>query len=867
MSEQLNDNNSSLKLRFFIILAILLFSLYHVAPTAKWLYYLNTGKDTNPEYAEIFEEIKAAAIPRGLDLEGGVHLALMVDVEETLDTRISQVESSLKVALDGMEGDLTVQKYMKDKLKIAYENSEAGAKVAEALKDDFKGYFSNLKDVDFSQREVTLNFDTNFLKMVYSRAIDQSVLVIRNRIDTLGLTQPSVSKSGSNRIIVQLPGVKDPELAKKTIMDVARLEFRLVADPEIQAMVSPTGQIIEGQELPSEYVVLPFSEKDMAGKEKLSYLVVEKKTELDGQRLDNAYDSRDPNGYNSYYVGLKFDLQGARIFKRITGDNVGRRLAIVLDGKVFSAPNINSEIGGGNAQITGGFNAQDAQHLSNVLKAGALPVPLRVAEDRTVGPTLGRDFVSKGLKATLFGFIAVIIFMIIYYGFAGLVADAALLFNLVIIIGVMSLMRATMTLPGIAGLILTVGMAVDANVIIYERIKEELRKGKSIRSAVSDGYSRAFLTIFDSNFTTIFAAIVLLEFGKGPIKGFAVTLSLGIIASMFTALFCTRFVFESILEMTETHSLNFGIGHLFEKTKIPFMHMRKGAFTISTILLILSAVFFFLPSHGINWGIDFSGGTSLQVSFDGDVSSESLRTVLTDAGFKSPLVQEMKEDAVSKTGSEYYIKVKANDNSSSNIREDIVNVFKNQLKVSYKIQKVDSVGSEVGKDFRGIAMMCLFFSSLVIVGYLWYRFEFKFGVAAVIALVHDLTITMGILTLLGKDITLTTVAALLTIMGYSVNDTIVIFDRIRENLGMKGSKGFAVTIDKSINDSMSRTVITSLTTLLVVLVMYLFGGPGIHDDFALPLLIGIIVGTYSSSFVAAPVVYVWENIKKSVEGE
>ncbi len=849
----INAKNRPAKWRLFVILIVLIYSLWFCYPNFLWLYKLTHGE-------KISQSLIDKKVPLGLDLKGGVHLVLKIDIDKALIDEISGIAREIKRVLKE-EGINVKTKVTKETITIINEDPTAGAKIKKIILNKFKDRFFEPANVDYTKKEITLRVNPHLLQYYFSDAINKSLLVIKNRVDAMGLTQPSISRAGKDRIIVQLPGEENPERAIKNILKPANLEFRLVAPSKIQKMaINENGTLKKDYVLPEEYEVLFEKRKTETGETLKIPLVVEKYPVFTGKYLEKAYIGRDTSRFNQIYVGLIFNFKGAKIFEEVTGSNIGKRLAIVLDGVIYSAPVIQTKIAGGRAQITGNFTYQEAKDLADVLNAGALPVPLKVVENRTVGPTLGKDFIEKGLKATLYGFIAVIIFMILYYGFAGIVADLALLFNLLIILAVMTSLRATMTLPGIAGVILTVGMAVDANVIIYERIKEELKKGKTIRAAVEDGYARGFLTIFDSNLTTIFAALVLLEFGKGPIKGFAVTLTFGILASMFTALFCTRYIFDLILSSGKVKSINFGWGHLFEKTNIPFIKLRKAAFILSGTLILMSFVTF--GTKGINWGIDFSGGTSLQIRFSGDVKTEQIRKSLKEAGYESFRVQELKSTNLKPGEKDFFIKVKTLKSDMNQIKENIKKILNEKIKVKYKILKVDSVGSEVGHDFRMIAWSCFIFASIAIIIYLWYRFELDFGVAAVIALIHDLIITSGIITMMGKDVTLTTIAALLTIMGYSVNDTIVIFDRIRENLHLKSTLGFAKLIDKAINDSMSRTVMTSFTTLLVVIIMYLFGGGGIKDEFALPLLIGIIVGTYSSSFVAAPIVYEWQTRKK-----
>ncbi len=840
-----------------LILIVVLFAAYFLIPNVQWVYHNFSDTDITEEE---FINLEEAKVPLGLDLQGGVHLVLSVDVDRAMEIEMGRYLSELRNRVQ-QEG-YSIETVIVDdrRVQIRTEDPAAWDTVEDIIQRHYAFLFANVQNVNFEGTQVNLTLDQRRMEVSLERAAEQSIIVLNNRVDALGLVQPSISRAGRDRILIQLPGETDPDHAVTNILRPAHLEFKLVAPPEIQRQaIGEDGRLKEEYTLPDDYQVLFMPENTS---EERTPVVLERVPLLTGRYLESASVGRDAAGFGEIYVSISFNLEGARLFQRVTGDNIGRQLAVVLDDTVFSTPVIRSEIAGGTARIDGRFTVDEARDLSNVLNAGALPVPLRIAENRIVGPTLGADFVRQGLTSIVWGFIAVMVFMLIYYGFAGLLANIALILNLAIVISIMTLLRATLTLPGIAGLILTVGMAVDANVIIYERIREELKKGKTIRSAVADGYARAFVTIFDSNLTTVVAALILLEFGTGPIQGFAVTLTMGIIASMFTALFVTRYIIDFILSNPKVQSINLGIGHILSDTKIDFMKFRKPAAILSLLILFIS--FYNFAYRGMNWGIDFAGGTSLHLQFEDVTESEHIRSVMAGAGFDGVQVQQLIGEDVAEAEREFFIKIPAVvEEDMDLINRRVMNAIdESDLLPAYQILQVDSVGSEVGRQFRGIALTCLLFASLAIILYLWWRFELHFGVAAIVALLHDLLITLGILSFLGKDISLTTVAALLTIMGYSVNDTIVIFDRIRENLPLRKTHPMQKILNLSINESLSRTVITSFTTLMVVLIMYIFGGIAIRDNFALPLLIGIIVGTYSSSFVASPIVYEWDKRKK-----
>ncbi len=841
-----------------IILAVIVFAAYFLAPNIQWVYHTFADTDISEEEKERLDLKK---VPLGLDLQGGVHLVLSVDLDRALETEIGTYLSELRNRVQEEGYDIETVMVDDRNIQIRTEDPTAWGAVEEVIQTHYPDLFTNIDGVDFEGMQVDLTLDQRRMDVSLERATEQSIMVLNNRVDELGLVQPSISRAGRDRILIQLPGETDPDHAITNILRPAHLEFKLVAPQEYQReVIDEEGNLKEDYDLPEEYQVLRMSEDAEGGRRPV---VLERVPLLTGRYLESANVGRDATGFGEIYVGLNFNMEGARLFQRITRENVGEQLAIVLDDTVFSTPSIRQEIPGGTARIDGRFSVDEAQDLANVLNAGALPVPLRIAENRVVGPSLGADFIEQGVTSIAWGFVAVMAFMLIYYGFAGLLANIALLLNLAIVISIMTLLGGTLTLPGIAGLILTVGMAVDANVIIYERIREELRKGKTIRSAVADGYARAFVTIFDSNLTTVVAALILLEFGTGPIQGFAVTLTMGIIASMFTALFVTRYIFDFILSNPKVQKVSLGMGHILSDTKIAFLRFRKPAALLS--LLILFASFYNFAYRGMNWGIDFAGGTSMHVEFKEMATSENVRSVMAGAGFDGVQVQELVGDGEgAEASSEFFVKIpEVVEEDMEEVNRAVMQALEgSEILPAFEILQVDTVGSEVGRQFRGIALTCLLFASIAIILYLWWRFELHFGVAAIVALLHDLLITLGILSFLGKDISLTTVAALLTIMGYSVNDTIVIFDRIRENLPLRKTHPLEKILNLSINESLSRTVITSLTTLMVVLIMYIFGGMAIRDNFALPLLIGIIVGTYSSSFVASPVVYAWDKRKK-----
>ena len=477
----------------------------------------------------------------GLDLQGGMHLALEVETDKAVASTLERIVQELRdrSRREGIQG-LQAERVDGDRIQLSLNGQANIEKFQTLLNSDFPDLREQDRSLSGEQLKLVLDMPTKETDRIKELATAQALETIRNRIDQFGVSEPDIRRQGDNRILIQLPGISDTERAKELIGRTAQLEFKLVDD-----QVSPETALKNGPPPGSE--ILYETSVDPATQRTRSIpFLLKKRTVLTGEYLTDARVRYDQNK-RSYYVAIDFDRKGARIFERITGENIHKRLAIVLDNKVHSAPEIQDRIAGGSAVITGSFSAEEAEDLAIVLRAGALPAPVKILEERTVGPSLGKDSINKGLISMIVGGVLVILFMLIYYKASGLLADIALVLNILLMGAGLAAFQATLTLPGIAGFILTIGMAVDANVIIFERIREELAIGKPPRAAVDAGYDRATLTILDANVTTLIAAVVLFQFGTGPVKGFAVTLSLGVIASMFTALIFTRVVFDAYL--------------------------------------------------------------------------------------------------------------------------------------------------------------------------------------------------------------------------------------------------------------------------------------------------------------------------------
>jgi SecD/SecF fusion protein len=667
-------------------------------------------------------------------------------------------------------------------------------------------------------------------------AVDRAVEVIRNRIDQFGVRETSIQKQGEDEIVVQLPGVTERERALDIIGKTALLEFKLVSSDAEKLKSALAGQVPEGLELKNAV-------------EDNEPMLVEKEAVLSGDTLTNAQVTFSQSQFNEPVVSIQFNSEGARKFSDITAANVGRRLAIVLDGKVQSAPRIKEAIPSGEGVITGRFTVEQAQDLALILRVGALPAPMHIEEERTIGPLLGQDSINKGVKASLIGSAMVFIFMAVYYLLPGLIADFALLLNLLMILGGLGLLpllfpgvSATLTLPGIAGMVLSLGMAVDANVLINERIREELQAGKNLRAAISNGYGRAFSAIFDSNLTTLIAAFLLFQFGTGPIRGFAVTLTIGLIASMFTAIVVTRTIFELLLAAgiikDKLPMLRF-IG----ETKFDFIGKRRIFYAISAIVIIIGLFFYFKRGKEA-YGIDFAGGQLQEYSFKQAPSVDKIREVLKGLGAGDAIIQQFKENP-------RIMLIRTKEDQNQALTQKLKTDFPGN---DIEILRIERVGPIAGRHLKDKAILALIWSLVGILIYVAFRFKhFNFAVAGVIALFHDVLVALGALAITGRPIDLLSVTAFLTIAGYSINDTIVIYDRVRENARLYRKLSLYELINLSVNQCLGRTILTSGVTLLVVVAILLFGGE-VLGNFAFTLLVGFICGAYSTVYIASPLV-------------
>src|SRR6202048_2935284 len=683
-------------------------------------------------------------------------------------------------------------------------------------------------------------------KEVNKGMLDQAVEVIRKRVDYFGGGEPIISPVGNDRILVQIPGLDTAKIqeAREQLSRVAKLEFRLVYPDNGERLRA----IDAGKEvIPPDYRIETY--KMAAGgneKPREERLLVKKKADLGGDRVSssNAY-----FGQEGWTVQLKFDSEGAKQFGKITEQYKGHRFAIVLDGVIQSAPVIRDAIYGGDAVITGRFAEQEARGLARVLES-TLQTPVSIEEQRSVSPTLGADSIRASILAGVWGLVITLVCVLFYYRFVGLVADVVLIVNLILLLGAFKIVPGgvVLTLPGIAGIILTIGLAVDASVLIYERLREEIALGKSLKAAVQTAYEKAFSSIFDANVTTFITAAILFVMASGPVKGFSISLSLGILASLFTALIVGRNLLGWFVDTGRIKKMS--MLHLISSQHINFLGKGFLACMCSLALIIAGATSFYVRGEK-NFGVDFRGGDLITLSAPRTIDIGQIRDALKPLGLADASIQE------SSQGGKSYITIRTPLNTSDKVEAQIMKTLPS---AGLRVEGSERVGALVGGELAKNSLIALGLGILGILIFVTFRFELSFAVGAIVALLHDVIITVGVFSLLHRELTLTMVGAILTIAGYSINDTIVVYDRIREGLA-SGKRG---TIDQIMNDSinqtLSRTLLTSTVTLIPILCLFFFGG-AVLRDFSLAIIIGVVVGTYSSIFIASPIVLWWTRAR------
>jgi SecD/SecF fusion protein len=671
-------------------------------------------------------------------------------------------------------------------------------------------------------------------------AVEQAISVIRKRMDSFGTRELMIQPVGSNRIDVQVPGLSQSERAQATLQlsKVAKLEFKLV-HPENGRLIAELPNT--GGKLPVdialEYEVIPLVEQDDNGKETRKQIVVKREAEMSGKHVTQAYCTGDQLGRPE--VLLFFDNEGQRQFGEVTGANIGHQLAIVLDGEARSAPVINDRITN-QASITGKYTLQSATELASILE-NPLDTPVQIKEVRDQDPSLGLDSIQSGRNAGLIAFLGVVLYMVVYYRIAGVISVIALVVNLILLLGLMAQFHFTLTLPGIAGIVLTIGMAVDANVLIYERIRDELAISHSMRTAIELGFDRAFSAIFDSNITTLIPAAVLMILGTGSLRGFAITLGLGIIANLFAALVVSHNLFDWLLASGRLQNLT-----MMQFLRNPnFNFLRYSWLGVTLSIVILVAGFFSFRQQGDEMlGVDFTGGEAVTLRYQQAVPLGEIRTTLERNGIIVNALQYSHDSTVLQMQTKLGKGLEA---------EKILETKFPQARFSYG--SLVSVGPQVGQELRQRALLALSLGLLGILIYAALRFEWSFAVAAAIGQLHDVLIALSFMAFLKSELTLPLVAAFLTIAGYSINDKVVVFDRIREGRKLREKGTFYETINRALNLTLARTLLTGGSCIIATFALIIFGGPVIHD-FSVAMLIGILSGIYSSHFIS-PVIAWW----------
>ncbi len=925
-----------------------------------------------------YQECKEREINFGLDLKGGMNLILEVKVADVIKalSNYNTDETFLKALKAAEEAEKSSSEDFINLFVKAFEEIDPNAQLATIF-----------NTVELKER-VSYNSTNEEVKKVIKEesqsAIDNAFNILRSRIDRFGVTQPNIQRlEKAGRVLVELPGVTDPQRVRKLLQGTASLEFWetyennelfqyfMQADAKVREielaktstketdvteeaaeetdseeaslvdqlaeetsaadsieaanvnslftylmplpqqrgpvvgialsrdtsevnsyMANPAIKSLFPKDAKFLWTVKPIDQEYMMNvaqgygkvvneKETAFQLVAIKvsthdgRAPLEGDVITGARSQTNQRG--QFEVSMSMNAEGSKTWARLTGANIDRSIAVVLDGFVYSYPTVNQKIDGGQSQITGDFTPEESQDLANILKSGKLPAPARIVEDTVVGPSLGQEAVNSGLSSFIWAFIVVLIYMLLYYGVrAGWVADFALVANMFFIMGVLASFGAVLTLPGIAGIVLTIGMSVDANVLIYERIKEELRAGKGVQLAVKDGYRNAFSAIIDANVTTFLTGLILFLFGTGPIKGFATTLMIGIATSFFSAIFITRLIFEQMLSKNRTLVFDTKVTRgLYKNLHVKFLEKKNLFFVVSAVFIVLSIGS--LGVRGLKQGIDFTGGRTFVVRFDEKVSSVDVNSALTEEfeGAHVETKQFGNEGNQVRIATNFMIE-ESSEEVDNQVEQKLYNGLKPFIKADvsedeflsdYRMSS-QKVGPTIASDIKKNAGLAIGFSLIVIFLYILLRFRNKeFGYGALAALVHDVLIVLGVFSLtysimpFSMEIDQSFIAAILTVIGYSINDTVVVFDRIREYFKLHPKRDKAEVVDAALNSTVSRTVNTSLTTFVVLLVIFIFGGEVIRG-FVFALMVGVLVGTYSSLFIATPVAFNFLNKKK-----
>lgn len=814
----MKNSPSLVALYLAIILAGLLLALPNVLPASvleRWPSFL-------PD--------KTVAL--GLDLRGGSHLVLEVDGSELRRERLRTLGEDARRVL--READVPwrsvepAERGVTITLRSPAQQDRA-LSLLQSLAQPVGAARTDLAVTRQGGDAIGVALTDEGLAQSVGRAVEQSLEVIRQRVDQVGVAEPTIQRIGADRILVQLPGLQDPAQLRALLGSTAKMSFHLLGDG------SGSGSGADGVRML----------RDAQGN---SY-PVRQRVELGGDRLSDASAGFDPESREPV-VNFRFDRIGAREFAAITQANVGQAFAIVLDGQVLSAPVIREPITGGSGQISGSFTVQEATTLSALLRAGALPAKLTVIEERSVGADLGADVIERGVQAGIGAFVLVCLFLFLLYGGWGLVANVALSLNVVLTVAGMSLLGATLTLPGIAGIVLGIGLAVDANVLINERIREETLRGKGAVSAIDAGFKRAYATIMDSNVTALIATVLLFWFGSGPVRGFAITMALGIVISMFTAVSVVKVMMLSIARRRRLKTLQnrplLGFRPVPDGTRFDFMKSRFVGFGLAAALVLASVLLLLRP--GLNFGIDFRGGIQVEVAATAPADLSSYRAQLDGLGLGEVSLQTMDGEGRLLVRLEQQPGGEAQQTAAV----ERLKVAVQQIDPGASFERTEVVGPKVSGELATAGVLAVILASIAMLVYIWVRFEWPFAVGAILTLVLDVVLTLGLFAWTGLDFSLTAIAALLTLVGYSVNDKVVVYDRMRENLRARRELPLREAINLSINQTLTRSLYTSVTAFLAVLPLALWGGAAVAS-FAVPMAFGIVIAAASSVFIAAPI--------------
>jgi len=800
------------------------------------------------------EWLPSGLVNLGLDLRGGAHLLAEVQVEDVYQSRIESMWPEVRDLLReerGRIGPIRLQPTQNAELRVRLVDQPDEVGYAASLVRGLARPVTSLSGAGASDIEVTTEGDQIVIRLSEAeqratddRTVRQALEIIRRRIDEVGTREPTIQRQGADRILIQVPGVGSAAELKAIIGTTAQLTFQ----PVVGRTQNPDEPAGAGNE------ILPSLDEEGL------FYTLERAPVVTGDELVDAQPDFDQNGRPA--VSFRFDPTGARKFGDYTAGNIGSPFAIVLDGEVISAPVIQSHIPGGSGIITGNFTVEESTQLAVLLRAGALPAGLDFLEERTIGPELGADSIEAGKIACIVAFAFVLVFMAVSYGTFGIFANIALIVNVGLIFGLLSMIGATLTLPGIAGIVLTIGMAVDANVLVFERIREEMKTAKGPARAIELGYEKALSAITDANITTFITALILYAMGSGPVRGFAITLGLGIITSVFTALFVTRLIVVIWFERKRPKTVLEGrtLRLVPKETKWDFFRRWKLSLGLSGVLILIASGSFLL--QGLNYGIDFRGGTTIRTEAVQPVDIGAYRDAIQPLQLGDISITEVFDPTFEDDQNVAMIRIQAQEGQES-VSADVIAEVETALQAvapDLKFTSVESVGPKVSGELIKTAMIAVALAIGAVLVYIWMRFEWQFALGAVVALVHDVVLTIGIFSELQIQFDLAIIAALLTIVGYSLNDTVVVFDRVRENLRKYKKKSLNEVLNISINETLSRTVMTSVTTLLALLALFVLGGDVIRG-FVFAMIWGVIIGTYSSVFVASTVL-LWLGVKR-----